>query len=76
MNPQTILQELANEVGGSFRGDYSGRGMFGRTCCGIACDNPTEVIELAAERGIKGAAYDNMGKRYIVYWPEIASIEA
>jgi hypothetical protein len=32
---------------------------------------PIPCIENAAENGIKGAVYDQMGLQYIVYWPNI-----
>ena len=32
-----------------FRDDYAGRGMFGRTCVGIVCDDPVRAgMELTA----------------------------
>jgi len=53
----------------SLRKDYSGRGMFGKTCYGIVCDNPGDVI---AQVGLPGARQDSMGKSAIVYWPSVA----
>jgi hypothetical protein len=50
--------------------NYSGRGAFGRKCLGISCDRFIPIIELAAQRGIKGAQYDQLGHGYIVYWPK------
>lgn len=52
----------------SLRTDYSGRGMFGRTCWGVTCNDPNDVI---AEVGLKGAQTDNMGTSTIVYWPRV-----
>ncbi len=65
------LNEVADEIGGEIRDDYSGRGMFGRNCYGIECDDPIPCIENAAMQGISGANYDQMGLQYIVYWPRI-----
>lgn len=45
--------------------------MYGAQCYGIVCDDPIPCIENAAENGIKGAVYDQMGLQYIVYWPNI-----
>jgi len=59
-------------VGGEVREDYSGRGMFGVTCFGVVCPNAERAIEEAAERGIKGALVDSMGRDEIVYWPSIS----
>lgn len=73
MKPQRqieLIKELAEEEDG-FRlyEDYSGRGMYGARCYGVSCDDPTECIELAAAKGLRGAKWDNLGKGYIVYWP-------
>jgi len=65
-----ILQEVADEIGGELR-EYSGRGMYGKSCLGIVCDDPSDCIEEAVVRGIRGACRDSMGKQAIVYWPSI-----
>lgn len=67
------LISVANdtEVEGCLRTDYSGRWMFGRTCWAIESAHPTQIIEAAAARGVKGAKTDEMGLNYIVYWPHI-----
>ena len=65
------LKLVAEEVGGRYHGDYSGRGMYGKQCASIYCSDATECIEAAAERGIKGARQDNMGLGWVVYWPNI-----
>ena len=70
-----IIEEVADIVGGSVRDSYSGRGMYGKTCYGIDCPDAQGVIEEAAERGLKGASTDNMGKGYIVYWTKIKGKE-
>ena len=37
---QQLLKQACEDHGGvSFRNDYSGRGMYGKTCVGIAGDN-------------------------------------
>ncbi len=66
-----ILNEIAEELEGTVRESYSGRGMFGRTCMGIVCYSHIRCIELAGKKGLKGASYDNMGLQYIVYWREL-----
>lgn len=58
------------QIGGeNFCDDYSGRGMFGKTCVGIITDTAITTIGLV---GIPGAKIDNMGKQYIVYWPKLS----
>lgn len=66
-----ILYEVADIIGGEMYERYSGRGMYGEQCYGIVCDDPISCVENAAENGIKGAVYDQMGLQYIVYWPNI-----
>ena len=65
------LQAIARIVDGDMHQNYSGRGMYGETCLGIVTDDPTACMEYAAQRGITGAKMDNMGRQYIVYWPNI-----
>lgn len=64
--------------------DYSGRGMFGKTCIGICCDNPSQMLvdltEYLAEAcdvtGVReklGAiCTDDMGLGSIVYFPKLS----
>lgn len=67
------LQTIADEVDGTLRANYSGRGMFGRECYGITCRNINACIEAAAKHGVTGAKTDNMGKDYIVYWEHLVA---
>lgn len=62
--------KAASEGGDNRRlhADYSGRGMFGRTCWSIYCDDPEDVL---AEVGLKGAKTDSMGRGSVVYWPSV-----
>jgi hypothetical protein len=61
--------QFAEENDLGFRSDYSGRGMFGKTCVGVTTDDPNDLI---AQLGIRGAVVDQMGKRHIVYWPKLS----
>lgn len=66
-----------------FHADYSGRGMFGRECVGIDIDSLRlsvliELTEFLISSGIENVSdilgkvcYDNMGKGYILYFPNI-----
>jgi hypothetical protein len=65
------LKEIADWNGWNFRDDYSGRGMYGSMCAAISGDSATNIIEAAAERGIKGASQDSMGLGAVVYWQGI-----
>ena len=71
MNTRQKLQQIADEVGGELRVSYSGRGMYGKTCLGIVCDNPDTVKKMASKKKITGACQDSMGLDYIVYWPSV-----
>ena len=71
MTTQDQIIALADELGGDVRLDYSGRGLFGARCLGIVCEDPEEIILNALGRGLPRGKVDSMGKRKIVYWPEI-----
>lgn len=66
-----LVEEVAEEVGGSVRYDYSGRSMYGKECVGIVVGYPDEVSRLAADKGLPHPQLDNMGLDYILYWPSI-----
>lgn len=65
------LSAIADEVDGQVYKNYSGRGMFGAKCVGITCSSVTSCIEIAAVNGLTGARWDQLGKSFIVYWPDI-----
>jgi hypothetical protein len=69
------IARVAERNGWHYRGDYSGRCMFGAICPGIVCA-PHEVgrARAAVKRaGIKGeASGDSMGRDAIVYWSFVA----
>ncbi len=69
------VHDVADEIGGKVYESYSGRGMYGKTCYGIVCENEVECIEAAGAKGLRGARTDNMGRRAIVYWPSIKGKE-
>ena len=62
---------------------YSGRGMYGRNCLGITCENPlscildilfnadSNTVEDVIELLRKDCRQDNMGLDMIVYFPNI-----
>lgn len=70
----------SNEL--EFRTDYSGRGMFGKTCVGVVCDDPiSTVVEIAdairdndfdcASDELGTIRQDSMGLSRIVYFPNL-----
>ena len=74
MNIETkieALKRIAEAVHNGRYKEYSGRGMYGKYCASVYCDDGYEVIELAAQAGVTGARTDSMGRGYVVYWPSI-----
>jgi|688.fasta_scaffold681483_1 hypothetical protein len=75
-----LLEELAQEVEGSFRTNYSGRGMYGDSCVGIVTHS---LLELGAvisrlvedeelrDELITNSSTDSMGYDTIVYWSRV-----
>jgi hypothetical protein len=72
--PLDIIKELVEEGLGRLYEGYSGRGMYGKNCYGITTSDPDFLIEEAVSKGLRGACRDNMGKEYIVYWPQVEFI--
>lgn len=68
-----VIEDVASEIGGEVRYDYSGRGMYGKTCVGIVGDDATEIIEETSARGLRGSRTDGMGRQVIVYWETVTS---
>lgn len=83
---EKMLCQMAQESDYKPR-SYSGRGMYGRECLGFACDSVDGFIEDIYERMsgtlmgdsteaevrrlLKGRSSDQMGRRYIVYFPSV-----
>lgn len=56
-----FIEEVAEEgQGRSFRGAYSGRGMFGRECVGVVCPNPIDVV-IGITENIAIELFENSG---------------
>ena len=43
-NIKELIREYCDGEGLDYREDYSGRGMYGRNCIGITCDNPLNTL--------------------------------
>lgn len=76
--------DFCNGYDYGFRGDYSGRGMFGRQCLGIVCEDPLDCIEefhcYLLDNNLVDKSFrlpskrtDNMGYKMIVYFPSITT---
>lgn len=70
MTKQEKVAELAERIGGRVR-SYSGRGMFGRECMGVTCDDADEAIMECGRLRLPKPSVDSMGLAAIVYWPSI-----
>lgn len=85
MDITILLEEFCDENGYTFYPDYSGRGMYGKTCLGIGLDadiTPFKLgLELAEFAGRKNvevdelldwlgrSCMDSMGLGSIIYFP-------
>lgn len=75
-----ILKKVAAEFNGKFQSNYSGRGMFGESCCGVIVSaNPLEICIRLGQAGFSSdfdPKMDNMGLKYIIYFPRLQSNES
>jgi hypothetical protein len=73
------FSNLAWDIGGEVYENYSGRGMYGKTCMGITVDHlckalfnlgrESENYDFAKE--LERLEVDNLGRSYIIYFPRI-----
>lgn len=85
-NIKELVKEYCEDKGLDFREDYSGRGMYGRSCMAITCDNPLNTLcELFAyivdsdddldgydvRRVLGEPKQDSMGMSSILYFPKM-----
>jgi hypothetical protein len=68
----TAIKDAAEQVGGRYHDDYSGRGMYGATCVSIYTDSLGDAHDAVAKAGITGARMDSMGRGAVVYWPALS----
>jgi hypothetical protein len=79
MIDHSVFKEIADRTCLELR-EYSGRGMYGKQCVGIDCDNVNETLAYLVEscESTSDAAHiirtmkqDSMGLGAIIYWPRI-----
>lgn len=78
------LRSIADAVGGRPYADYSGRGMYGRTCVGIVLDYDAvaDLSEAIADAGAdeildrEGRSQDSLGLNTIIYWTGVTCEDA
>jgi hypothetical protein len=80
------VKEFAEEGGLDFRGSYSGRCMYGKTCVGVVAGDLSSFLSFFAFlvrcldddndiEKIANVRQDSMGRQTIYYWPSIESEE-
>ena len=85
MSKRELIESFCEEYDYDFRGDYSGRFMYGKLCVGIVYDADDDTIlnelqdylldedECDFAKHIKDLAhFDSMGLSRIVYFPSIS----
>lgn len=82
------LEAIAAEVEARPRSNYSGRGMYGKSCVGFVLDNESELLALGAiiaemvedpklrNSLLRGSRIDSLGLGIIVYYPTITCDDA
>lgn len=86
MSEKTRLQEIFEENGENVR-SYSGRGMYGKRCLGVAltegaclgglfasvlgCLNEDDLSDICLLEAFEDMQVDSLGKGSIVYFPRI-----
>lgn len=83
-----LLKEYCENEGLNYRENYSGRGMYGKSCVAIDCDNPLETLAgifaylVDSDDDIRGydvlmalgaPKTDNMGAGSVLYFPKLKS---
>ena len=85
-NIKELIKEYCEDEGLYYREDYSGRGMYGRNCVAITCDNPLNILcELFAyvvdsdedvdgfdvQHALGEPKQDSMGMISVLYFPKL-----
>jgi hypothetical protein len=73
MNMKENLLQKAEELGLRVYHNYSGRGMFGKTCIGVVGSMEDLDCLLGEVKGAgRGLRKDSLGLDYIYYWPALS----
>lgn len=73
------FENLADEIDGQTYENYSGRGMYGKTCMGITVENLEKALfKLGREyenyefsKELYRFETDNLGRSFIIYFPRL-----
>lgn len=68
---RSAVDELFRDIPCEVRYEYSGRGMYGRTCLGVVVDPKHVSSVLRMNLGDRGPVTDDMGIQTIVYWTDV-----
>lgn len=87
-NIKELIKDFCDDEGLNYRDDYSGRGMYGRSCVAVDCDNPLETLSgifaylVDSDDDIEGCdvqfslgepKQDSMGMGSILYFPKLST---
>lgn len=82
------LSEIADAVGGRPYPNYSGRGMYGRTCAGVVINDTSDLVALGhaisaniessglRDRMLLLTSTDSLGRGVIAYWTQVTCEDA
>lgn len=86
-NIKELIKEYCDDEGLSYMEDYSERGIYGRSCVAVTCDNPLYVlsglfaflVDWMGEGSVGGDIYytlgepreDSLGMSRILYFPKL-----
>lgn len=85
-NIKELIKDYCDDEGLNYREDYLGRGMYGRSCVAVACDNPLGTLAgifaylVGSDDDIDGydvqsalgePREDSMGMGRVLYFPKL-----
>lgn len=68
-----LIEAIRNMADSEFDGvtSYSGRGMYGKECIAVACDDRDDMVEACVRADLPRPTFDTLGMGMIAYWPRI-----
>jgi hypothetical protein len=69
---ENMLQELYDTGDCEpYERGYSGRGMYGKECYAVRCDNLSRGLYACGAVGLPIPQTDSLGRSYVLYWPSM-----
>ena len=65
------LKEVAEEVGGKYKSNYTGSNCHKNPCLALYVNQILPAVEACCRRGIYGAQSDFSGKSCVIFWPHL-----